>query len=91
MSEVMEALCEGPRSNEMFDNDTPDDARDESIRLLLACGARMVPARCNSPVMSRIIREAVLLASVPRLVNEAVVGMAVSRKRLRDDAIANTD
>ncbi|KAG1677965.1 hypothetical protein FOA52_001383 [Chlamydomonas sp. UWO 241] len=86
MSEVMEALCQGPLSNAMFDNDTPDDARDECIRLLLARGARMVPARCNSPVMARIIHEYAQLASVPQLINDAVVDMAIERKRPRDDA-----
>jgi hypothetical protein len=34
MSQVMEALCTGPRSNAMFDNE-PDDARDECVRLLI--------------------------------------------------------
>jgi hypothetical protein len=38
MSLVMEALCTGPHSKELFD-DQPDDARDECTRLLIARGA----------------------------------------------------
>jgi hypothetical protein len=47
MSKVMEALCphsgphaHGPRSNEMFGIDRPDDVRDECVRLLLEFRAR---------------------------------------------------
>jgi hypothetical protein len=61
--------------------------RDECIRLLQERGACV--ARPTSPVISRIVQECVLLASVPHLVNEAIVGMAAARrqeKRPRDDA-----
>ncbi|KAG1665618.1 hypothetical protein FOA52_011449 [Chlamydomonas sp. UWO 241] len=75
MSMVMEALCEGPRSNEMFDQDQPDDVRDDCVCLLLERGAHVL--RADSPVVSRIVREHALLARVPQLINEAVVGMAV--------------
>jgi hypothetical protein len=70
----------------MFGNDTPDDARDESVRLLER-GAFV--ARPTSPVISRIIQECVQLARVPQLLNEAVVGVAVARQqdqKPRDDA-----
>jgi hypothetical protein len=45
----------------------------------------------NSPVISRIIRQqfntdAAQVARVPHLINEAVVGMAIARKRPRDGA-----
>ncbi|KAG1655617.1 hypothetical protein FOA52_007265 [Chlamydomonas sp. UWO 241] len=64
MSRVMEVLMSGPRSGALFDDDQPDDARDECVRLLLEFGAHMVPARCNSPVMLRIIRKRFALARV---------------------------
>ncbi|KAG1674921.1 hypothetical protein FOA52_014714 [Chlamydomonas sp. UWO 241] len=38
MSQVVEALRQGPRFHEMFLFDQPDDARDECVRLLLAGG-----------------------------------------------------
>jgi hypothetical protein len=64
LSRVMEVLMDGPRSGELFDDDQPNVARDECVHLLLEFGARMVPARCNSPVMVRIIRERFALARV---------------------------
>jgi hypothetical protein len=80
MSKVMEALCcSGPRSNEMFGSDQPDDARDECVRMLLERGARGYDS--NSPVISRIIQEYVQLSRVPQLVNEAIVGLAVARQQ----------
>jgi hypothetical protein len=85
MTKVMEVLCQGPLSNAMFDNDTPDEPRDESVRLLLERGASYYTMR-RSPVISRIIRECVQLASVPQRLHEAVVGVAIARKRPRDDA-----
>jgi hypothetical protein len=48
----------------LFDDDQPDDARDECIRLL-----------------ARIMRDLALLARVPQLINEAVVGMAISQQQ----------
>ncbi|KAG1678731.1 hypothetical protein FOA52_012770 [Chlamydomonas sp. UWO 241] len=76
MSKVMEALCQGPGSKQMFDDDQPDDDRDECVRVLIACGARIL----LSPVVSRIIRELcsnddAQMARVPRLINKAVVGI----------------
>ncbi|KAG1662721.1 hypothetical protein FOA52_014587 [Chlamydomonas sp. UWO 241] len=76
MSKVMKALCRGPRSKQMFDNDQPDDNRDECVRLLIARGARIL----LSPVVSRIIREQFCtddaqMARVPQFINEAVVGI----------------
>jgi hypothetical protein len=81
MTKVMEVLCHGPRSNEMFGSDRPDDARDECICLLLERGARGYDS--NSPVISRIIQECVQLARVPQLLNEAVVGVAIAREQDR--------
>ncbi|KAG1674680.1 hypothetical protein FOA52_007204 [Chlamydomonas sp. UWO 241] len=62
----------------LFDDDQPDDARDESIRLLLEHGAFAVPY--NSPVMSRIIREVCAMARVPQRLNEAALGVAIARQ-----------
>jgi hypothetical protein len=78
MTEVMEELCPGPRWNEMFGSDQPDDARDECVRMLLERGASY--PRRRSPVVSRIIQECVQLARVPQLLNEAVVGVAIARQ-----------
>jgi hypothetical protein len=75
MSRVMETLMEGPRSGALFDDDLPDDARDESLRLLLEFGARGFDF--NRPCVLRIVRELAALARVPQLLNEAVVGVAV--------------
>jgi ankyrin repeat protein len=80
MTKVMEALCQGPRSNELFDVDQPEDARDECVHLLMEYGAQMVPARCSSPVFKRIIRECFAQARVPQRINEAVLGMAIARQ-----------
>ncbi|KAG1655174.1 hypothetical protein FOA52_005792 [Chlamydomonas sp. UWO 241] len=63
----------------VFDDDQPDDARDECIRLLLEHGARGL--NNNSTVMWRIIREYALMARVPQLINEAVVGLAISQQQ----------
>ncbi|KAG1662720.1 hypothetical protein FOA52_014586 [Chlamydomonas sp. UWO 241] len=90
MSKAMEALCQGPRSKQMFDDDQPDDARDECVHVLIARSARIL----LSPVVSRIFRELcsnndAQLARVPRLINEAVVGMAHSWRqphKLQDNA-----
>ncbi|KAG1679634.1 hypothetical protein FOA52_006151 [Chlamydomonas sp. UWO 241] len=76
MSKVVEALCQGPQSEEMFDDDQPDDARDECVRLLLPRGARGFDS--NGPVVSRIICDLAQLASVPQRINDAVVGMAAA-------------
>jgi hypothetical protein len=81
MSKVMEVLMDGPRSGVMFDDDQPDDARDECIRLLLEFGAHMVPARCNSPVLLRIVRDGLQMARLPHLLNEDVVGVAVAQQQ----------
>ncbi|KAG1657228.1 hypothetical protein FOA52_011516 [Chlamydomonas sp. UWO 241] len=72
MSKVMEALMEGPQLGALFDDDQADGPRDEVVCLLLEFGARMVPARCNSPFMLRIVRECMALARVSQLLNEAV-------------------
>ncbi|KAG1660652.1 hypothetical protein FOA52_008012 [Chlamydomonas sp. UWO 241] len=79
MTKVMEALFQGLHSNEMFDADQPDDARDDCIRLLLESCARGFDL--NSPVVSRIISEAFTMARVPHLLNEAVVGVAIARQQ----------
>ncbi|KAG1655179.1 hypothetical protein FOA52_011488 [Chlamydomonas sp. UWO 241] len=63
----------------MFDDDQPDDARDECVRLLLVHGARGF--NNSSPVMWRIIREYALMARVPQLINDAVVGLAISKQQ----------
>jgi hypothetical protein len=76
MSMVMEALRCDPRK--LLDDDKPDDARDECVRLLFVLGARGFDS--NSPVVLRIIRESLQLASVPHLINEAVVGLAIARR-----------
>jgi hypothetical protein len=66
----------------MFRHDQPDYVRDECL-CLMELGARVpgVPGLClrSSPVVSRIIQERFLLARVPQLINEAVVGLAVMR------------
>ncbi|KAG1664275.1 hypothetical protein FOA52_009777 [Chlamydomonas sp. UWO 241] len=63
----------------LFDDDQPDDARAECVRLLLEHGARGF--NNNSPVMWCIIREHALMARVPQLINEAVVGLAISQQQ----------
>ncbi|KAG1656347.1 hypothetical protein FOA52_011491 [Chlamydomonas sp. UWO 241] len=63
----------------LFDDDQPDDARDECICLLLEDGARGFDS--DSPVMWRIMCELVQLARVPQLINEAVVGLAISKQQ----------
>jgi hypothetical protein len=84
VSKAMEALRNGPLSQELFEDDQPDGVRDNSVRLLLELGAPYT----NSPCESRIIRECLALARVPQLINEAVVGMAVARgqQKPRDTA-----
>jgi hypothetical protein len=79
---VLTAMCNGHRRTELFEDTGPGAAvRDECITRLLARGASVVvPATCQ-PVVSRIIRESVLMASVPRLINDAVVGLATSRQQ----------
>jgi hypothetical protein len=76
---VLTAMCNGQRSMELFAvNAGPGDAvRDECIYRLLERGASVfvVPPACQ-PVVSRIIRELAFVKSVPRLINEAVVGLA---------------
>jgi hypothetical protein len=86
MSKVMERLCTGARSEQLFVDNEPDDARDDSIRLLLSLGANNIVPEMARPVLSRIIREHAQMVRVPHLINEAVVGMAAARKRPRDDA-----
>ncbi|KAG1659885.1 hypothetical protein FOA52_002130 [Chlamydomonas sp. UWO 241] len=82
MTKVMEALCQGPRSSEMFGSDQPDDARDECVSVLLARGADIfqVPPACR-PVMRRVLHDLAQLALVPQLLNEAVVGVATARRQ----------
>ncbi|KAG1672227.1 hypothetical protein FOA52_002928 [Chlamydomonas sp. UWO 241] len=64
----------------MFDDDQPDDARDECVCLLMELGARC--GVCDStPVMARIIREVFAMKRVPQLINEAVVGLAAVRQQ----------
>jgi hypothetical protein len=84
MSKVMQVLCQGPRSNELFDDGTPDDVRDECVRLLLARGAASSVLETARPVVSRVMLEAVQLDSA-HLVNKTVVGMAVAGKRPREN------
>jgi hypothetical protein len=79
MSMATEALCQGPRTSDIFGSDHQDDARDESVRLLLEFGAR-VSNRTNNPCVSRIIREALQIACMPQLLNDAIVGVAVVRQ-----------
>jgi hypothetical protein len=95
MTKVMEALCQDilvdeeeddededeheERFKSLFDDDQPDDARDESIHLLIEHGADAV--RATSPVMKRIIREHALMARVPQRINEAVLGIAIARQQ----------
>ncbi|KAG1678793.1 hypothetical protein FOA52_012833 [Chlamydomonas sp. UWO 241] len=59
----------------LFDSDQPDDKRGECARLLLEHGARGF--NNNSPVMWRILREYAPMARVPRLINEAIIGLAI--------------
>ncbi|KAG1655176.1 hypothetical protein FOA52_005794 [Chlamydomonas sp. UWO 241] len=70
---------QAPHAVTLFDDDQPDDARDECVRLLLEHGARGFTN--NSPVMWRIIREYALMARVSQLINEAVVGLASSQQQ----------
>lgn len=88
MTKVMYHLCrdieiwgeeeeEEERYMNVVDNDQPDAARDECIRLLIENGAEVV--RATSPVMKRIIRERFVLARAPQLLNEAVLGVALAR------------
>jgi hypothetical protein len=96
MSRVMEALCQDIQVEDeeeddedeeheehfrsLFDDDQqPDDARDECVRLLLEHGSDVVRGR--NPVMKRIIREALAMARVPQRINEAVLGIAISRRQ----------
>jgi hypothetical protein len=64
----------------MFGSDQPDDARDECVRLLIERGARGYYYESKSPVISRIFREALALARVPQLLNEAVLGVAFAQQ-----------
>ncbi|KAG1659659.1 hypothetical protein FOA52_007246 [Chlamydomonas sp. UWO 241] len=86
VSEAMEVLRQGPRSEELFEDDQPDGVRDECVRLLLELGAPYTNSACES----RIIREGLALARVPQLINEAIVDMAVARgqQKPRDTASA---
>ncbi|KAG1665035.1 hypothetical protein FOA52_003210 [Chlamydomonas sp. UWO 241] len=86
MRKVMQVLFQGPRPKEMFDQDQPDDVRDECVCLLLEHGARAL--RADRLIVSRIIRDRLRLARVPQLINEAVVGMAVMQlqQNLADNA-----
>ncbi|KAG1677395.1 hypothetical protein FOA52_010775 [Chlamydomonas sp. UWO 241] len=81
MSKVMQALCQGPRSAKMFEEDRPDDARDACIRMLLERGACAL--RVGSLVVSRIMRERAPLTAVPQPVNEAAVGAEDARPQKR--------
>ncbi|KAG1657859.1 hypothetical protein FOA52_014616 [Chlamydomonas sp. UWO 241] len=63
--------------------DQPDDPRDECVRLLLARGAEGLS---NTSVVKRVIRESCALQGLPHRINEAVVGIAIARKRPRDSA-----
>ncbi|KAG1657862.1 hypothetical protein FOA52_014619 [Chlamydomonas sp. UWO 241] len=63
----------------------PDDARDECVWLLLALGAEDLT---NTSVVKRVIRESCALRGVPRIINEAIVGLVAARKRPRDGAPA---
>jgi ankyrin repeat protein len=86
MSKVMEALCEGPLSQALFDSDQPNDERDECIRLLMErAGADIFADTLHliRPVVLRIFRELSQLARVPQLVNEAVVGIALARQQAK--------
>jgi len=75
---VLMAMCNGLWMMVLFAVNGPGDAvRDECIYRLLERGASVfvVPPACQ-PVVSRIIRELAFVKSVPRLINEAVVGLA---------------
>ncbi|KAG1681541.1 hypothetical protein FOA52_014047 [Chlamydomonas sp. UWO 241] len=76
MSRVMDALMQGPLSGAKAGDDQPDDARDECVRLLLDFGASgfSVTYTCEK----RIVRELAALARVPRIINDALVGLAVA-------------
>jgi hypothetical protein len=69
---------QGERSNELFDVDQPDDARDECVHLLVEYGAHGFDT--GRPVFKRIIRECFAQARVPQRINEAVLGMAIARQ-----------
>ncbi|KAG1669303.1 hypothetical protein FOA52_014864 [Chlamydomonas sp. UWO 241] len=60
-------------------DDKPCAVRDECFRALLARGATGYDP--DSPVVSRIICEAIQFARVPRLINEAILGLAVARQQ----------
>ncbi|KAG1677358.1 hypothetical protein FOA52_010737 [Chlamydomonas sp. UWO 241] len=87
MSRVIVELCLVPEEDEgqeegragLFDDDQPDDARDECVRLLLELGAQC-GVIADTPVVSRIIREVFTMARVPQLLNEAVLGVAIARQ-----------
>ncbi|KAG1677157.1 hypothetical protein FOA52_000963 [Chlamydomonas sp. UWO 241] len=79
MSRVMVTLMAGPRSGALFDDNQPDDVRDECIRLLLEFGARGFDF--NRPCVMRIVRELAALARVPQLLNKAVVGAALAQQQ----------
>ncbi|KAG1672195.1 hypothetical protein FOA52_002895 [Chlamydomonas sp. UWO 241] len=74
LNRALQALCQGPRSDEMFGSGQPNDAH-ECVRLLLASGATDL----YSPVVQHIICEMAQQAHVPQLLNEAIVGLAVAR------------
>ncbi|KAG1677160.1 hypothetical protein FOA52_000966 [Chlamydomonas sp. UWO 241] len=76
MSKVMEVLMAGPRSGALFDDDQPDDVRDECIRLLLEFGARGFDY--NRPCVTRIVRDGLQMV---QLLNEAVVGVALAQQQ----------
>ncbi|KAG1654595.1 hypothetical protein FOA52_004419 [Chlamydomonas sp. UWO 241] len=64
------------RLKPLLEHNTPCGARDECVRLLLARGAGGYNS--DSPVMVRIVREAIQFARVLQLINEAVVGMVLA-------------
>jgi hypothetical protein len=79
MTIVMETFCRGPLTKEMFEDDQPDDVRDECVCMLLEFGARVSNTTTN-PCVSRIIREVFAMARVPQRINEAVLGIAAARQ-----------
>ncbi|KAG1665417.1 hypothetical protein FOA52_005759 [Chlamydomonas sp. UWO 241] len=98
MTKEMEALCQDipveveeeegeeeedheERFSSLVDDDQPDPTRDECIRLLLEHGADAV--RATSTVMKRITRELASMVRVPQRINEAVLGIAMSRQQQR--------
>jgi len=83
-TDILTTICNGARYTEMFAEPWPGEpwpdaaARDEFIARLLERGASVIVNAACQPVVSRVIRERMLMASVPRLINEAVVDLATS-------------